>query len=399
MENLVVGVDVSKESFSAAGLDGSKGTGCFSAGYSMELEGCEKFLQTMLDQEPDKSSIVVGMESTGCYHINLFSYLVSQGIQAVVINPLLIANFAKLALRKTKTDKKDALTIAQFVLAHKDKISQLSVSQDMQDMRDLARERESLSKLISKTKTEIKQVLQATFPELERICSIYTGTMLAFLQDYPSARLIRLATPQAIAKALAPRGRGNRISSFTAEDIIGQAKTSIGIVSPAKEAILQGKISTLLHLDGRRDQLTAILTDYCTSLMVEDLEIVTSVEGISNGTGTMFLAEVGKIENFATHRHLIAYAGIDPTVYQSGKYEGLSRISKRGNRHLRRVLWLMTVSVIMNNETFQEYFQKKKQGGMPYKKAVMATMHKLIRMLFAMLSHRERYAATMVNCT
>ena len=161
MENLVVGVDVSKESFSAAGLDGSKGTGCFSDGYAMDLEGCEKLLKTMLDQQPDKSAIVVGMESTGCYHINLFSYLVSQGIQAVVINPLLIANFAKLALRKTKTDKKDALTIAQFVLAHKDKISQLSVSQGMQDMRDLARERESLSKLISKTKTEIKQVLHA----------------------------------------------------------------------------------------------------------------------------------------------------------------------------------------------------------------------------------------------
>lgn len=397
MESLIVGVDVSKESFSAAGLDG-KGTGCFSDGYSMDFEGCEKLLKTMLVQQPDKAAIVVGMESTGCYHINLFSFLVSHGIQAVVINPLLIANFAKLALRKTKTDKKDALTIAQFVLAHKDKISQMSMSQDMQDMRDLSRERESLSHLISKTKTEIKQTLQATFPELERICSIYTGAMLAFLLDYPSARLIKLATPQAITKSLEPRGQGNRISSFTAEDIITLAKTSIGIVSPAKEAILRGKISTLLHLEGRRDQMTEILTDYCASVMVDELEIVTSVEGIGNGTGTVFLAEVGRIENFATYRHLIAYAGIDPTVYQSGKYEGTSRISKRGNRHLRRVLWLMTVSVILHNDAFQAYYRKKKQAGMPYKKAVMATMHKLIRMLFAMLSNKEHYVASIANC-
>jgi transposase len=126
----------------------------------------------------------------------------------VVINPLLISNFAKLSLRKTKTDKKDALTIAQFLLAHKDKISQMSVSQDMQDMRDLARERESLSHFISATKTEIKRVLQTTFPELERLCSVHTGIMLEFLKEFPSARLIKLAKPQAIAKAMEPRGSG-----------------------------------------------------------------------------------------------------------------------------------------------------------------------------------------------
>jgi len=397
MESLIVGADVSKESFSAAGLDGT-GTRCFSVDCTMDGDGFSKFLKTIRSQQPDLSTVVVGMESTGCYHINLFSYLTSQGIRAVVINPLLIANFAKLALRKTKTDKKDALTIAQFLLAHKDKISQMSISQDMQDMRDLARERESLSHLISATKTEIKRVLQTTFPELERLCGVYTGTMLAFLKEFPSARLISLAKPERIAQALEPRGQGNRISAFTADDVIKLAKTSVGTVSPAKETILRGKISTLLHLEARREELTDMLRDYCNSLLVEDLDIVTSVEGISDGTGTSFLAELGKIDNYETHKHLIAYAGIDPTVYQSGKYQGKSKISKRGNKHLRHVLWLMTVSVILHNEKFRAYYQKKKQAGMPYKKAVMATMHKLIRMLFAMLSQRKRYAPESVNC-
>jgi transposase len=113
----------------------------------------------------------------------------------VVINPLLIANFCKLALWKTKTDKKDALTIVQFLLAHTDKISRMSISQDMQDMRDLARERESLSHLISATKTEIKRVLQTTFPELERLFSVYSGIILEFLTEFPSARLIGLPNP------------------------------------------------------------------------------------------------------------------------------------------------------------------------------------------------------------
>jgi transposase len=99
----------------------------------------------MTAQQADISAIVVGMESTACYHINLFSYLTAQGSRAIVINPLLIANFAKLTLRKTKTDKKDASTIAQFLFVHRDTINQMSISQDMQDMRDLARERESIA--------------------------------------------------------------------------------------------------------------------------------------------------------------------------------------------------------------------------------------------------------------
>ena len=240
MESLIVGVDVSKESFSAAGLD-SKGTRCFAQDCAMDSDGFSKLLKTITAHQQDLSAVVVGMESTGCYHINLFSYLTCLGIHAVVINPLLISNFAKLALRKTKTDKKDALTIAQFLLAHADKISQMSVDQDMQDMRDLARERESLSHLISATKSEIGRVLQTTFPELERLCNVYTGIMLEFLKEFPSARLIKLAKPQAIAKAMEPRGSGGRISTFTAADIIKLAKNSVGLVDPAKEIILRGK--------------------------------------------------------------------------------------------------------------------------------------------------------------
>lgn len=396
METLIVGVDVSKESFSVAGLD-SSGARCFTDAFPMDSEGFSKFLKTITGQQPDISAVVVGMESTACYHINLFSCLTAHGIRAIVINPLLIANFSKLTLRKTKTDKKDASTIAQFLLVHRDAINQMSVSQDMQDMRDLARERESVTHLISAIKTEIKQVLQTTFPEIERLCSVYSGIMLSFLKEFPSARLVKLSKRQAVVKALEPRGSGRRISTFTADDVIDLAKKSVGTVSPAKETILRGKISTLLHLEGRQDELTHMLTDYCSSLLVEDLAIITSVEGISNGTGTTFLAEVGDIRKFENHKKLIAYAGIDPTIYQSGKYQGTSRISKRGNRHLRRVLWLMTRSVISHNDVFKEYYQKKKLGGLPFKKAVMATMHKLIRVLFAMLSHRQSYTETIVS--
>jgi transposase len=87
--------------------------------------------------------------------------------------------------RKTKTDKKDAMTIAQFLLVHRDSISQLSLSQDLQDFRDIARERESVGNMIVVHKVEIKRILQSTFPELERIANLSTRVMLEFMAAFP----------------------------------------------------------------------------------------------------------------------------------------------------------------------------------------------------------------------
>jgi transposase len=214
--------------------------------------------------------------------------------------------------------------------------------------------------------------------------------MLEFIAAFPSARLVKMAKPKAIQKILQRKGVGTRLT-YTAEDLIQAAKQSIATISPAKEFILQGKVRTLQHLKERYDELTKILTEYCKSSMLEDFEIITSIAGISKGTVTTFLAEIGCIGNFASHKKLIAFAGIDPTVYQSGKFEGSSRISKRGNRHLRRVIWLMTTHVIEHNTTFRAYYMKKRSEGQPFKKAVFATAHKLIRLIFAMLTQRTMF--------
>ena len=185
---------------------------------------------------------MAGMESTGCYHINLFSFLSSKEVKAVVINPLLISNFAKLSLRKTKTDKKDSLTIARFILIHKDSIEQFSISQDIRDFRDIARERESISHLIASTKNEIKRILQSIFPELESVCNVFTATMLLFLKEFPSARFIRASKAKVVADALERYGKGRKVS-ISADEIIRTAKNSIASNSLAKELILPRKIS------------------------------------------------------------------------------------------------------------------------------------------------------------
>ncbi|MGB7574321.1 MAG: IS110 family transposase, partial [Thermodesulfobacteriota bacterium] len=273
---------------------------------------------------------------------------------------------------------------------HHEEISQLSISQDLQDLRDLSRERESLCHLISATKVEIKRVLRTTFPELESIGNLYTGVMLRFLRQYPSACLVRGAKLKVIAKALKGPYVGDKLT-FSAQDILRAGKTSIATVSPGKEIILQGKIATLVHLQGGLDEITKLLTDLCKATRVDDLKILRSIKGVGPKTAAPFLAEVGEVKNFASHKKLIAFAGLDPSVHQSGKFVGASKLSKRGNRHLRRAIYLMTASVVSKNAWFKAYFQKRKAEGLPPQKALFATAHKLIRVIFAMLSQRTYF--------
>jgi transposase len=214
--------------------------------------------------------------------------------------------------------------------------------------------------------------------------------MLRFLQQYPSARLVRGAKRKAIAKALKGPYVGDKLT-FTAEDIVKAAQSSVAVVSPAKEIIVQGKIATLLHLQERLEELTKLLTDLCKATRVEDLKILQSIKGVGPNTAVPFLAEVGEVKNYSSHKKLIAFAGIDPSVCESGKFIGISRISKRGNRHLRRAIYLMTTSVVSQNAFFKAYFLRRKKEGLPPQKALFAVAHKLIRVIFAMLSHRTYF--------
>jgi len=266
------------------------------------------------------TKLVVGMESTACYHIPLFSYLTAQGYRVAIINPLLINHFAKRSLRKTKTDKKDAYTIAQFLM----------------------REEETLS-------------VQAPAHRSSSFCS---------------------ARPRATIKTL-----------------MDAAVSSVGVTSPAKDLIIRQEASSLLHLEQQTQETTKLLINLCDENMKKDMNILTSIKSIGEKTALNFLIEMGgDAKLFKNDKKLIAAAGLDPSTYQSGKYKGKSRISKKGNRHLRRVIRLMTRRVITFNELFRvHYYKWRKDGLLPYKMAVLATAHKLIRVIYAMLIHQTYF--------
>ena len=390
MAEVFVGIDAAKDYSTAQGLDRKAGK-LFYLRFAMDATGFAELKTLIVKHAKDLSGVSVALESTGCYHINLYSFLCSEGIRCIVINPLLIANFARLSLRKTKTDKKDALTIAQFLLANEGSLQSHATSQDAQDLRDLARERESLTMLIANMKIDIKRLLQTTFPELESLCKPYKDTMLHFLQRFPSARLIRKAKLTEIDKALIFPGESRKRVQVTAAEIMREAKRSVASAGVAKELILSEKVATVLYLQGKQEKITEALVEACEALKIEDLDIIKSLDGVGDITGATFLAELGDISNFSSYKHVIAFAGLDPAIYQSGQHEGHGGISKRGNRHLRRVIFMMTMCAVRSENIFKAYFLRRKQEGLPPMKALLATAHKLIRVLFSMLSKRTMF--------
>jgi len=298
-------------------------------------------------------------------------------------------------LRKTKTDKKDAAVIAQFLLVNGNTLIQRVNSSLISDLRDLSRQREGLIDEMTALKINIKRLLNITFPELEHMASVFTKSMLKLIQKYPSAIALRDADLGQLSQMLIADSYGHKREAFAAE-IIKAARSSVGTKSSAKEIILKQNVALLLHLEEALEEITGILIEMSRKQMEDDINILTSIKGIGDKTAVNFLIEMGgDVNQYERSGKIIAMAGLDPAVYQSGQHEGKGKITKRGNRHLRRIIWMMTTQVIHYNDIFKSYYLKRRTEGLPYKMAVLATAHKLIRVIHAMLTRRATFCPKM----
>ena len=383
-----VGIDVSKDKFDACGVTRDE-VKLFQFSATMDRKGVEKLKGHLA--VVSASSVLIGMESTASYHVNLFSCLVSEGYNVIIINPLLVSNYVKMQLRKTKTDKKDAVVIALFLLANGDTLIQRVTPSLISDLRDLSRQRVSLVDEMTALKINIKRLLNITFPELEHMTLVFTKSMLKLLRRYPSAFALRSADLVQLSQMLIADSYGRKREVFAAE-LMKAACSSVGTNSHAKEIILKQQVTLLLHLEEALQEITGVLIEMSRKLMEEDMNILTSIKGIGDKSAANFLIEMGgNINQYEGPGKIIAMAGLDPAVYQSGQHEGKGRITKRGNRHLRRIIWLMATRVIHYSDMFNVYYLKRRKEGLPYKMAVLATAHKLIRVIYAMLTQRKTF--------
>ncbi len=384
---IYIGIDVSKDKFDYAAVD-TQTTLIKKDSLQMNGDGFQelgKLIQSF-------SNVVVGFESTGTYHINILSFLLSLTEHVHLLNPALVKKFAEAdSLRKTKTDAVDALVIAKFLIYRQHSIAAVTEI-DSAYLTQLARLRESITRDVGKTKTHLKQMLNIAFPELLKSANVFTDTLLHILKQFPSAKAIRKTTKKGIRKTFynlaKPRGKNPDLNP---DQLFEMAKESIGTADESLEMAIQFDIEHLEFLQRHLDEVTSKLIDNVNERFGNELEILKSIKGIGDTTASHFLSEVKNIQRFSNYKQLIAYAGTDPSVKQSGNMIKRGKISKRGVSSLRRVGYLITCSVIRHDGVFQDYYLRKRNEGMAYRKAVIATWNKLLRVIFAILTKQVKF--------
>jgi len=373
----LVGIDVSKDSFTLAILspqDGSLSTHTLSFRHEDLVR-----LPSLLS-----SPCRIAVESSGPYSTLLMGNLSRLGFKPLLINPLRIKRFSSsLSLRLTKTDPIDARTIALFLASGQNTTPSPDLKR--QSLAELSRQVEALSQSIASLKNRIRQLLHTLFPELPRYINPFSKSALHLLLAFPSAQALSRATEEAIAQALKRVKRGRR-PSLSPHRLKELARQSIGLSDPAREALLQSLIRQLLLLEEEKRLLSQELVRHARELAPQAWEILLTIPGMGELSAATLIAEIGDISRFPGAKQLVAYAGLDPSVYESGKIRRRSRISKRGNPHLRRILFILAQHVVRRTQTFSTYFRRLRRKGKAYRQAMVAVAHKLLRVIYALLT-------------
>jgi transposase len=329
--------------------------------------------------------IKAGLESTGHFSGNLVAFLRSSGVEPVVFNPLQVNLFRKAqTLRKTKTDKVDAKCIAQLLMSAES--NPAPVSYQIQELKTLTRHRFRLVAQQTKLKLSISRLVVILFPELPSACCFVTQAAIkALLLELPGARDIAACRMDRLTNILAQGSKG-RYSREKALEIKSLAQHSIGANSPA--AALELKM-TLQRLDFLQQQIHELDKAIRSAIRATRSPLL-SIPGIGPTLAAMILAEIGDIHRFSSPDKLQAFAGLEPSTYQSGQFKAdRTSMVKRGSTYLRWALFQAARLVSINSVTFHTYLLSKQAQGKHYYVALGHTTKKLIRVIFRILNANE----------
>lgn len=337
----------------------------------------------------EKDSIIVGLESTAHYGNNLVSFLVSKGLHVCVINPIQTASLRKNNIRKTKTDKVDTLVIAKAValMDHPRFVTLYDIA--LMQLKNLGRFRMKLVKQRSRTKIQLTACLDQVFPELQYFfkSGIHQKTVYAILKEAPSASRIASMHLTHLKNLLVSNSQGH-FKKETALELRVLAQKSVGTVDRSLSIQITQSIAQIQLLDRQIDVVESEIRDIVISLD----SVIMTIPGIGPINGGMILGEVGDINRFSKPRKLLAFAGLDPSVYQSGNFIAKkTKMSKRGSSALRYALMNAAHNVVKYNQTFKEYYDSKRSEGRGHYNALGHCAGKLVRIIFKMLKDNVEF--------
>ncbi|WP_240378217.1 IS110 family transposase [Bacillus piscicola] len=394
-QTLVVGVDIAKENHYACAVD-ERGR---ELGRSWKLkqsrQGFETFYATLtkLAESHGKDQLLIGFEPTGHYWMNLAGFLALCEIPFVLVNPHHVKKSKELDDNlPSKNDKKDARLIAKMITYGHYSIPREQTAIDA-ELRKGAAFRTRLRKDHSSIQNRIRRWLDLYFPEFQ---SVYKGIgkqACAILKDTPLPADLLASSPEAIIQA--HREAGNQyLPQKKVEQLMQKAEHSIGIQEGSEVARMEINmlISQLEMIQSQIETLTERLIALAKE--IQDFDCITSVEGLSDTFAVELLAETGPLTNYEHPRQTLKLAGLTLRTHSSGTFEGDKRISKRGRKSLRALLYRAVVPLMHANKAFKalyDYYISRRENPLTGKEALVVLSRKLLQICHGLCKHGRRF--------
>ena len=356
------------------------------------MKGYKKLLSeiSLAKEFFNDSNVRIGLESTGHYSRNILYFLILKGYSVTLINPLLTNMDRKASsVRKTKTDSIDAKSICMFLLRNQNDFKPYTLlSYHIDELKILVRQRKSLKKQLNRTMNQLHAFIDQAFPEYYKVFKkINSNSSLKLLAHYASISDFKRVRVNTLAQLIKKASKGHH-GLNKAQLIKSLIKDSIGIDSCALSLSIKQSVNMIEEINSQISQIDINIKVHIDNSNTTLL----SIPGIGYQTGAIILAEIGDIHRFKSDDELLAYAGLDPSVYQSGNYNGSFKISKRGSSILRWAIFQAAKVAVIHDPVFNAYYLKKINEGKHYFTVIGHVTKKLLRVIRSILKNNSVYS-------
>ncbi|HFH7436509.1 TPA: IS110 family transposase [Streptococcus agalactiae] len=382
-----LGIDIGKNTHVASLVDDKKNVIFKAFSFSNSINGAESLV---LKLEAFKNELEVGMEATGHYWLSLYSYLAQKNFTVRVINPIQTDGWRQgVEIRKRKTDIIDSLLIADL-LRYGDFVETSLSNEDYLSLRNLSRFRSYLISSIGDLKRKTIALLDQVFPEYaSSFSNIFGKTSKEILSNFSTPSDFEDINSDDLNTFLESVTRKN-YASKKIDELSKKASSSFGINFCLDSFSLQIKM-LIEQISFIQNQVSDVENEI--EVLLEKLNsLITTIPGIGSVNAATILGEIGDIKRFSNPSKLVAYAGLDASISQSGEYESTyNHMSKRGSPYLRRALFQSALRAEFCDPVFSDYYQKKISEGKHHLVATNAVARKLCHTIFAVLTKNEPY--------
>ena len=336
----------------------------------------------------NKEKVLIGLESTAHYGNNLIFYFHEKQFNLGIINPIQTAALRKTKIRKVKNDKVDSLLICEALsLGYYNLLSNYDIK--LLEIKSLCRFHKDLKDKAAEAKIQLKTYVDQLFPELNGFFkdNLDIKTAHELLKLYQSPEDISKVNLTKLSNLLIKSSRG-KYDKYRAIELKTLASNSVGINNYALSIQIKMTIELIELLESQIKDIEKQVSDF----IKKSDNVITSIPGIGDMTAAIIISEIGDINRFNNPGQVLAFAGLDPSVKQSGNFNASStRMSKRGSSLLRYALILAANNVQLNTKTFNNYYNTKRLEGKLHYNALGHCAGKLIRTIFYMLKNNVKF--------